>query len=496
MPETKHLLGDDPIASFRRHRLDCRGGEAFTVARAMTPEEVIELIEESGLRGRGGAGFPTGTKWRTVRDYSSNVLTTTVVVNAAEGEPGTFKDRTILEHNPYLVLEGALIAAYAVDANEVIIATKAEFRDIVAKLRGAIAEITEEGWADGIDIVVVEGPDEYLYGEETALLEVIDGRPPFPRIAPPFRRGVTEIVEVDADVRSGSGLSAHVEEAAPAGETEVPPTLVNNVETLANVPRILCEGIAAFRSEGTERSPGSILCTITGHVRTPRVAEIELGTTLREAIEIVGGGAEPDRQLIAAVPGVSGSIIPADRFDIPLTYEDMSAAGYGLGSAGFHVLDDTVDPVSMVAGMSRFLAVESCGQCTPCKVDGLRLADLLEGIAASNATEHDLVELRRRASTVSDGARCSLGRQHEAVVQGLLDNFGPFVDAHVQGELRGVEPTLVAELRDVGDGTVVVNERQADKLPDWTYGEIWGGETPVERFTDHRSGTGLRDLSD
>src|SRR5699024_3454619 len=262
MPATKHLLDDDPIASFRHHRLECRGGEAFTVATAMHPEEVIALIEQSGLRGRGGAGFPTGIKWRTVHDYASSVLTTTVVVNAAEGEPGTFKDRTILEHNPYLVLEGALIAAHAVGANEVIIATKAEFREIVAKIRTAIAEIAEAGWAEGIDLVVVEGPDEYLYGEETALLEVIDGRPPFPRIAPPFRRGVTEVVETEVDVMSGSGLAAHVEDADPTGYTEVPPTLVNNVETLANVPRILCEGIAAFRSEGTEKSPGSILCTI------------------------------------------------------------------------------------------------------------------------------------------------------------------------------------------------------------------------------------------
>lgn len=496
MPATNHLIGDDPIASFRAHRLDCRGGEAFTVARSMDPWEVIALIEQSGLRGRGGAGFPTGTKWRTVRDYSSDVLTTTVVVNAAEGEPGTFKDRTILEHNPYLVLEGALIAAHAVDATEVIIATKAEFRDLVRKLHGAIAEITEAGWADGIDLTVVEGPDEYLYGEETALLEVIDGRPPFPRITPPYRRGVTEIVETDADVTSGSGLSAHVEKADTHHSTDMPPTLVNNVETLANVPRILCEGIAAFRSEGTERSPGSVLCTITGHVRTPRVAEIELGTTLREAIEIVGGGADPGRKLIAALPGVTGSIIPEDRFDIPLTYEDMSAAGYGLGSAGFYILDDSVDPVSVVAGASRFLAVESCGQCTPCKVDGLRLADLLERISRSEATDADLVELRHRATTVSDGARCSLGRQHEAVVQGLLDTFGPVVDAHVHGQMGGVEPTLVAELRDVGDGSVVLNERQADKLPDWTYGGTWGGETPVERFIDHRSGSGLEDLTD
>lgn len=496
MTRMNRLIGGRSIDTLARYRTARDGGAGLAIAKAMEPEEVVGVIEASGLRGRGGAGFPTGLKWRTVRKYESDILTTSVVVNAAEGEPGTFKDRTILEHDPYVVLEGALIAAHAVDANEVIIATKAAFEHLVTKLRRAIDEITDAGWVGDTVIRIVEGPDEYLYGEETALLEVIDGRPPFPRIAPPFRRGVTEIVETPVDIGTGSGLSAHVEDAEAGGGTGVPPTLVNNVETLANVPRILRDGIEAFRSDGTEQSPGTIVCTITGHVQHPGVAEIELGTTLREAIELIGGGAIDDRQLLAATPGVSGSIIPADLFDIPLTYEDLSAAGFGLGSAGFNILDDSVDPVSVVAGMSRFLAVESCGQCTPCKEDGLELSDLLERIAASRATEHDLTELRRRADTVSIGARCSLGRQHEAVVKGLLDVFGPIVTAHVEGDLPGIEPTLTAELRDVGDGTVVLHERQADKLPDWTYGGTWTGETPVDRFTDHRSGSGLADLSD
>src|SRR5699024_6120352 len=148
------------------------------------------------------------------------------------------------------------------------------------------------------------------------------------------------------------------------------------------------------------------------------------------------------------------------------------------------------------AGISRFLAVESCGQCTPCKEDGLVLADLLAKVSTSTATDFDLTELRRRAGTVANGARCNIGRQQETIVNGLLKTFGPIVDAHIDGELGGIEPTLIAELRDVGDGTVVLHERQADKLPDWTYGGTWNGETPVDRFTDHRSGGGLSDLSD
>ena len=183
---------------------------------------MIAEVEASGLRGRGGAGFPTGTKWRTVAAYGSSVLATTVVVNAAEGEPGTFKDRAILRANPYAVLEGALIAAHAVGANEIVFATKARFVEELRRVRSAVDELTNAGWTKDVTISIVEGPAEYLYGEETALLEVIDGRPPFPRIAPPYRRGVVEVL-TDDDVGSESGLAADVEMATADDETLAPP---------------------------------------------------------------------------------------------------------------------------------------------------------------------------------------------------------------------------------------------------------------------------------
>src|SRR3954453_3871897 len=198
MPLVHRVLYPTPIESLA-HYVDTHGTEGLTAARGLSPDDLIAVIGASGLRGRGGAGFPTGRKWRTVRDYCSTFERTSVVVNAAEGEPGTFKDRTILQVNPYQVIEGALIAARAVSADEIIVATKATFATELARIYAAIDEIVRAGWTDGIAISVFEGPKEYLYGEETALLETIDGRYPFPRIAPPYRRGVRELVTADSD---------------------------------------------------------------------------------------------------------------------------------------------------------------------------------------------------------------------------------------------------------------------------------------------------------
>ena len=273
MLRLERVLPAEPYRTLSDY-LSAGGGAALEAARKVTPGVLIDEIDASGLRGRGGAGFPTGQKWRTVAGYASPVVSSTVVVNAAEGEPGTFKDRAILRANPYAVLEGALIAARAVGAASVIVATKARFSTEIARLRAAVDEIAEAGWCDEVKVTIVEGPSEYLYGEETALLEVLDGRPPFPRIAPPYRRGVDEVVATDEDVESGSGLSADVEMAGPDHETLAPPTLANNVETFANVPGIIAKGAAWFRSVGTAESPGTIVATITGAVQRDAVGEV------------------------------------------------------------------------------------------------------------------------------------------------------------------------------------------------------------------------------
>ena len=463
------------------------GGAAITAAREVEPIAIVEELEASGLRGRGGAGFPTGEKWRTVLEYESDVLATTVVVNAAEGEPGTFKDRAILLANPYAVIEGALVAAIAVGARDVIVATKATFTDVVARVRAAIDEVRAAGWLDDITLEVFEGPGEYLYGEETALLESIDGREPFPRVAPPFRRGVVEVVEHDDDVATESSAVAHVELAGTDGEELAPPALVDNVETMANVPGIITEGAAWFRQLGTERSPGTIVCTISGSVRTPDVGEVPMGTTLRTAIADIGGGPRRDRTISAVLTGVSNGPVLADQLDVPLTYEDMATIGTGLGSAGYIVLDDTDDIVAALAGIIQFLAVESCGQCTPCKVDGMAMAELFARVVRNDAREADLDVIRDRVRTVANGARCNLGRQEEAIAASALRAFDGELRAHVAGERRATEPMVIAELLTMTPGEAVVDIRHADKQPDWSYDDEWSGQVPAERMGEHRA---------
>jgi NADH-quinone oxidoreductase subunit F len=480
------VLPPEPVRSLDEH-LRRRGGRGLDVAASVEPEAIIEEIEASGLRGRGGAGFPTHVKWRTVRENASGLESTTVVVNGAEGEPGTFKDRTILTLDPYEVIEGALIAARAVGADRIVFALKRSFGPVVARVRDSVAEVQSAGWGEGIEIAVFEGPDEYLYGEETALLETIDGRYPLPRIAPPFRRGVDEVVETPADLRTGSGLSGHVEMAGPGPDSVAPPALVDNVETLANVPGIIARGGSWFRTEGTERSPGTIVCTVTGRVQHSGVAEFLMGTPLREVIETIGGGIQGGHAIVAVMSGVSNALITPDQLDTPLTYEDMAAIGSGLGSAGFTVYDDRDDVVALVAGASRFLAVESCGQCTACKQGGLVLADLLAGLSRSSADDRDLVQIRERVATVADGARCFLASQQEVVVASLLDRFGAVVTGHLDGSLPGVDPILVAELVTIDDGTPILDERFRDKQPDWTYDAASSGRSPADRLSEHRA---------
>ena len=484
---THRVLHPKPISSLSEYIDHLAGGAGLDRARQLDPLDLIELLESSGLRGRGGAGFPTGRKWRTVRENLSSTVPATVVVNAAEGEPGTFKDRMILRRNPYRVLEGALIAGLACDARQVVVALKQSFATEVARVRTAIDEMNEAGWTERVDLLMFEGPGAYLFGEETALLETLDGRLPFPRIAPPFRRGVTEVVETAADLESGSGLSAHVEMAGSDDETSAPPALVDNVETLANVPRIVERGADWFRGDGTEQSPGTIVCTITGCVQEPNVGEVLMGTTLRAAIDEIAGGSRRGHDIVAVLPGVSGALIPAASLDTPLTYEDMAAAGSGLGSGSYFVIDDSMDLVAAVAGASRFLATESCGQCTPCKQDGLALAETLSRVARSQASPHDVDVLHRKVATVAYGARCSIGTQQQLVVQSLLDRFPRAVQRHVDKQLPPVEPILVAELVELEGGVATIDQRQAHKQPDWTYGDHWQGESPVDRFTDHRT---------
>jgi NADH:ubiquinone oxidoreductase subunit F (NADH-binding) len=479
------VLYPQPIATLDEY-LARGGGTGLEKALTMSHDEIIAEVLASGLRGRGGAGFPTGIKWRTVRDYHAADLASTVVVNGAEGEPGTFKDRTIIRTDPYAVIEGALIAARAVGANEAVIATKQAFGREAARLKAAVEEVRAANWAPDVRIVVFEGPTEYLYGEETALLEVLDGRYPFPRVAPPYRRGERELVETYGDVRSRSNLAAHVEMAVPGGDTDAPPTLVDNIETIANVPRIISRGAAWFRTEGTEKSPGTIVCTFIGDVEREGVGEVIMGTPLREALHAIAGGPREGRTIKALLPGVSNPVITADQLDTPLTYEDMQAIGTGLGSAGFIVLDDTADMAAVAAGVSRFLGVESCGQCTPCKQDGMALAAELDLLVRDEGTKADMDAVRSLLTTVGDRARCTLATQHQVVVASIVQRYGREFDAHATGAAAPAEPRLVAELLDIADGRAVLDEHHLQKQPDWTYNPTDSKQAPADRYAEHR----------
>lgn len=473
---TPRVLPPRPVLRFADYE-QAGGGRGLDAAVRLGPDGVIDEIAASGLRGRGGAGFPTGRKWAAVSGNVSPVEPTTVVVNGAEGEPGSFKDRAIMRADPYRVLEGALVAAFAVSADTVIVAIKETFTLEAERLRRAIDEIHDAGWARDVELGVFEGPPEYLYGEETALLEAVGGRGPFPRVSPPYRHGAEEFGD------EPTSSAAQVEMAAPGEMTDAPPTLANNVETLANVPGILAQGAEWFRSIGTDESPGTIVCTVTGHTPRHGVAELPMGTPLRDVIDMIGGGPLPGRRHVAAMSGVANPLILADEFDAPVSYEAMQALGTGLGTGGFIVFDDTTDFVAVAAGVSKFLGIESCGQCVPCKQDGLELADLLERMCSDDANAVDLVELDKRIRTVADSARCNLALQHQIVLGSIRQLFPAEASAHVTADARPVEPELIAAIVDIEDGRAVLDERQRVKQPDWSFDPVDSGKWPATRFT-------------
>lgn len=481
MPQVNRVLDPQPVDSMADH-VSAGGGRGLDAALKLGPMGTLDELEAAGLRGRGGAGFPTATKWRTIDQNRVAGAPLTVVVNAAEGEPGTFKDRTLIRTNPFRVLEGALIAARTVLADRVVIAVKGSFTTEVARLETAIAAAQAEGWTEGLEMSVFAGPEEYLFGEETGLLEALEGRPPFPRVSPPFRRGL------DGAGPADGGGSADKQLAGPESAAQAIPTLVNNAETFAHAATILAEGAQWFRNLGTDASPGTVVCTITGNSATHGVGEFPMGTPLAEVIETLGGRPSPGNAFVAASSGVANPLLPARLFGTPLGYDEMAAAGTNLGAAGFILFDDSVDIVAAVGGISRFLAVESCGQCTPCKRDGLVISGILDRLRSSDTgaqpAEQLLGQLADRAATVSEEARCYLAHQHEAVITSLLALFPDEVRARASGTLPAIDPIPILPLRSIEEGRAVLADEQGRKLPDWTFGEpgAESGAWPAERM--------------
>ena len=268
--------------------------------------------------------------------------------------------------------------------------------------------------------------------------------------------------------------------------TEDPPApaVVNNTETLANVARIVHRGPAWFRTVGTQDSPGTMVCTVTGSTRRHGVGEVRMGTPLREVIDAVGGGPRRGRTVKAVLSGVAVGIVPADKLDTPVSYEGLSAIGSGLGSGAFIVFDDSDDMAAVAAGVARFLAVESCGQCSPCKLDGIALAERLAKLSTSEARQHDYDVVRRKLTTVADRSRCFLASQQQAVVTSILEHFPQEMADHLRGERKAVEPALIAELLDIRGDAAYLDERHLQKQPDWTYNKNDSGTVPVEKYAN------------
>ena len=456
------LLPPSAVTSLDGYLATETGGLGIKRAQEIGPAATTEEVLRSGLRGRGGAGFPTGRKWAGV--VASPGTQRYLVCNAAEGEPGTFKDRALMRANPYQLVEGVVIAGFAIDAVEAFICLKAGFTAELAAVRRAVEEFQAAGICAECRIKVIGGPEEYLYGEEKALLEVIEGNAPMPRLLPPYEHGLF------ATVPQTGWTATETEPGHTAGRHESNPTLVNNAETLANVPHILARGADWFRSMGTEASPGTLVCTVVGDVVAPDVGEVELGTPLGTVIDLVGSGLAGGRSVKAVLPGVSNPVITAEHLGIPLSYEGFQAVGSGMGAGGYIVYDDTACMVEVTRLFSRFLAVESCGQCPPCKMGSQEITDRLARIEAGAGAEQDVAEIGGWLDKVTDGARCFLATEERVLVASMLRAFPDEFAAHVEGNgcprpRRVVFPKLV----DLGNGQAVYDERYHLKQPDWIY---------------------------
>ena len=454
------LLPAEPVASLDDW-INAEGGEGYARALDMAPEEVIDLVGKAGLRGRGGAGFPTAVKWRgtieTARENDSDLF---IVANGAEGEPGTYKDRPLMLKNPYLFLEGLLIAMYATGAVHAFVGTKRKFKEPVKRLTRALEEMREAGWigADRIDIVL--GPDAYLFGEEKALLEVVEGRLPMPRNIAPFMNGLFAM---------GPGW-VRTEQTGYRPN----PTVVNNVESISHVARILAYGPEWFREMGTEASPGTMIFTVVGDVPTPGVYELPLGTPMRVLLEDIAGATD----IKAVYSGVSNAVITPDMLDTPLTFDDMRSAGAGLGSGGYIVYDHSRNMVNVCATLEHFLAIESCGQCQACKIGNMDMDDIFQRIQRGQGTMTDLEALAKRSRYVTDANRCFLPVGAQVTVGSTIREFlDEFVATVESGKPTPADiPVPLIDHIDENTGEVTFHPRYHLKQPDWSYSDEDPGE--------------------
>ena len=432
-PVTDWVVGDD-YHNFHKKQLkvvlsDCGSidpedidayiaGKGYEAARKVltssAPEDVIGIIKASGLRGRGGAGFPTGVKWEAAMKQASKQKY--MICNADEGDPGAFMDRSVIEGNPHAVIEGMIIGAYSISADKGYVYIRAEYPLAVERLRKALSDARTRGFLGkdilgtkfSFDIKVKLGAGAFVCGEETALIASIEGQRGMPRAKPPFP--------------VYSGLWGR-------------PTVINNVETLANVPYIIRNGAEWFSSFGTEKSKGTKVFALTGKIKNSGLIEVPMGIPLREIIYDIGGGIEGDRALKAVqTGGPSGGCIPAEMLDTPVDFESLAKVGSIVGSGGMVVLDEDNCMVNMAQYFLQFTQMESCGKCVPCRIGTKRLLEILDRITKGKGKEGDIELLEKLSADVKAASLCGLGQTAPNPVLSTIKYFRDEYEAHLNGK--------------------------------------------------------------
>lgn len=387
-------------------------GDALKKANSLEPTEIIEIIKESGLRGKGGGGAPAGAKWELMPQESEKP--SFLAVNCDESEPGTFKDRQIISKDPHLLIEGILITCRAVKAKHAYIYIRGEYKQFQDILQGAIDEAYADGLLDNCDITIHRGAGAYICGEKSALLESMEGKRGHPRLKPKQK---------ECEWYFGN------------------PTLVNNVETIASVPFIIKNGSEGYRQYGTEKSPGTLLFAMSGHVKNRGVYEAEFGTSMWEYIQHFGGGIRNDKKLKAVIPGgASTDILTADEvMEVKLDYEYLRSIGSALGTGGMIVMDEDTNMVEALKNLLEFYHEESCGQCTPCR-DGTGLSDkLVQKVLDGDASSEDIDELLEISDTMNGKTICVFAPAVSSVINSFLGKFRDEFEAYNKKSTKAVK---------------------------------------------------------
>jgi NADH-quinone oxidoreductase subunit F len=381
---------------------------ALKKARAMKPADVIAEVKASGLVGRGGAAFPTGIKWEGAANAQADEKY--VICNADESEPGTFKDRILLLDDPHRTIEGMCIAAYAIGATKGYLYVRGEYPYIIPVLENALNEARNAGYlGENFDIEIRVGAGAYICGEETALFESIEGKRGFPRVKPPFP--------------TTHGVFGK-------------PTVINNVETLCNVPLILSMGSAEYRKIGTEKSPGPKLFCVSGDVAKPGLYEVPFGVTLRELLEMAGGVTDGKTMQSVLFGGAAGAFATSAHLDVKMTFEDLRGVGLPLGSGVVMVFDETRDMRNVFKSLGHFFAHESCGKCYPCQMGTQRQKEILDRIASKQTLSDDKVRLQDVGWTMTDASLCGLG---QTAASAVLSAIKLWPEMFVEGQTSNIE---------------------------------------------------------